>query len=173
MSKTKQQKTETLQTLESGLKAAKSAVFANFQGLTVADMEDLRKECRKENIKVLVAKKTLVKRAFDMLGLTGADPKSFQGGVATFLGSDEVAPAKIVNTFAKTHEVTAIFGGMLEGKYVDAQMVKSLAVLPGKQELLSKLVGTLNAPVSGLVNVLSGNLRNLVGVLNNIKNAKA
>jgi len=173
MSKTKQQKQDTLQTLESGLKAAKSAVFANFQGLTVAEMEELRKDCRKENIQVLVAKKTLVKRAFETLGLTGADPKLFKGGVATFLGSDEVGPAKIVSTFAKTHEIAAIFGGALEGKYVDANMVKSLAALPGKQELLSKLVGTLNAPVSGFVNVLAGNLRNLVGVLNNIKNAKA
>jgi large subunit ribosomal protein L10 len=173
MPKTKQQKQETLQTLESGLKAAKSAVFANFQGLTVAQMEELRKECRKENVGVLVAKKTLVKRAFDAMGITSVDPASFHGGVATFTGSDEMTPAKIVSTFAKKFEVTSVYGGMLEGKYVDAAMVKSLASLPSKQELLSKLVGTLNAPVSGFVNVLAGNLRNLVGVLNNIKNAKA
>lgn len=172
MSKTKQQKQETLQTLETGLKAAKSAVFANFQGLTVAQMEDLRKECRKENVQVLVAKKTLVKRAFDSIGVT-TNPDTFKGGVATFMGQDEITAAKIVNNFAKKYEVTAIFGGMLEGKYVDTAMVKSLASLPGKQELLSKMVGSLNAPVSGFVNALAGNLRNLVGVLNNIKNAKA
>lgn len=172
MSKTKQQKQDTLQVLESGLKTAKSAVFANFQGLTVAEMEDLRKNCRKENVKVLVAKKTLLKRAFDASGLTGADPELFKGGVATFLGTDEVSTAKVVSTFAKTHEIATIFGGALEGKYVDAAMVKSLASLPSKQELLSKMVGSLNAPVSGFVNALAGNLRNLVGVLNNVKNAK-
>ncbi len=173
MPKTKQQKQETLQALESGLKKAKSAVFANFQGLTVAEMEELRQNCRKENIKVLVAKKTLVRRVFEALGLTETDPNLFSGGVATFAGADEVGPAKIVSAFAKTHEAAVIFGGLLDGKYVEAGVVKGLAALPGKQELLSQLVGSIHAPVSGFVNVLAGNLRNLVGVLNNIKAGRA
>ncbi|MDO8499749.1 MAG: 50S ribosomal protein L10 [bacterium] len=173
MAKSKEQKKATLDSLESGLKAAKSAVFANFQGLTVADMEELRKSCRQENIQVLVAKKTLVKKAFSTLGLTGADPKLFQGGIATFIGSDEVTPARIVNTFAKTHEVTALFGGLLEGKFVDAAMVRTLANLPSKQQLLSQLVGSMNAPISGFVNVCAGTIRGLVNVLNAYKEKKA
>ncbi|MDO8509767.1 MAG: 50S ribosomal protein L10 [bacterium] len=169
----KQQKQETVASLVSGMKAAKGVVFANFQGLTVADSSQLRRDCRQENVSVLAAKKSLLKRACQEAGLTDIDPTIFKGGVATFYGSDEVTPAKIVNTFAKTHEIVSIFGGVLEGKFVDAAQVKRLAMLPSKTELLSKLVGTLNAPVSGFVNVLAGNLRNLVGVLNNIKNAKA
>jgi len=98
----------------------------------------------------------------------------FEGGVATFTGTtDEVAPARIVNDFAKKNEVVAIFGGTLDGKYIDAVFVKNLASLPSKQQLLGQLVGTINAPVSGFVNALAGNLRGFVSVLNNIKEAKA
>lgn len=173
MPKTRQQKEKVVETLDDGFKKAKSVVFANFQGLTVAQAQDLRNECRKENIQVLAAKKTLVKRACQSLGYE-VDPKIFQGGIATFFGmGDEVAPARVVNTFAKKHEVVAIFGGILEGKYIAADYVKNLATLPNRQELLGRLVGTINAPVSGFVNVLAGNLRGLVSVLNNIKEAKA
>lgn len=172
MPKTREQKEVTIKSLTDGLKTAKAAVFANFQGLKVSEAEELRKNCRKENVSVLAAKKTLLKRACAEAGLTGIDPTIFSGGVATFFGADEVTAAKIVQTFAKTHEVVTIFGGTLEGKLIDAAGVKSLAALPSKQQLLGALVGTLNAPVSGFVNVLAGNLRGLVGVLNNIKTAK-
>ncbi len=174
MPKTKQQKQATVASLTNGLKAGKGVVFANFQGLTVAEAEELRKNCRQEDVTFLVAKKTLLKRACQDLALDNINPKSFTGGVATFVGLiDEVTPAKIVNTFAKTHEVVSIFGGLLEGKFIDAAMVKSLANLPGKQELLSRVVGSLNAPLFGLVNVLAGNLRGLAQVLNAYKDKKA
>lgn len=173
MPKTKQQKQETVKSLEDGLKQAKAVVFANFQGLKVSESEELRRECRKNDIKVVAAKKTLVKRACEDVGLKDIDPKVFAGGVATFMAlGDEVSAAKVVSAFAKTHEVLKIFGGVLENKFVDAIAVKSLASLPGKQELLARLVGSINAPVSGFVNVLAGNLRGLVGVLNNIAKAK-
>lgn len=173
MSKTKQQKQATITSLVDGLKTAKATVFANFQGLKVSEAEELRRECRKNNIQVLAAKKTLVKKACENIGLEDINPKVFSGGVATFMGQgDEVSAARIVNTFAKTHSIVTIFGGILEGKFVDAVAVKSLANLPSRQELLSRLVGSINAPVSGFVNVLAGNLRNLVGVLNNIKESK-
>jgi len=174
MAKSKQQKQVTTESLSGGLKAAKAVVFANFQGLKVSDFEQLRKTCRENNVSVLVAKKTLVKRAYEEAKLGEITTKGFSGGVATFLGNgDEVSAAKIVNDFAKTHEIVKIFGGVLEGKFIDEQGIKSLANLPSKEVLLSRLVGSINAPVSGFVNVLAGNLRNLVGVLNNIKEAKA
>ena len=173
MPKTKQQKEETIKSLEDGLKAAKAVVFANFQGLKVSEAEELRRECRKNDIRVIAAKKTLVKRACEDMGLKDINPKVFAGGVATFMAfGDEISAARVVNTFAKTHDILKIFGGVSEGKFVDVSVVKSLANLPSKQELLSRLVGSLNAPVSGFVNVLAGNLRGLVGVLNNIAKAK-
>lgn len=174
MPKSRQQKQTTVESLIDGLKQAKGVVFANFQGLTVAETEELRGQCFKENVEMLVAKKTLVKRAFEEVGLKDVNPKTFQGGVATFVAqNDEISPAKIVSNFAKKHEMVTVYGGVLEGKFIDKAMVKSLSALPGKQELLAKMVGSLNAPVSGFVNVLAGNLRGLVSVLNNIKNAKA
>ena len=131
MPKTKQQKQEAVQSLADDLKKAKAAVFANFQGLTVEESQDLRGKCRQEGVNVLAAKKTLVKRVCDEIGLEGADPANFDGGVATFVGTeDETAAARIVNNFAKDHEIVKIFGGVLEGKYISDSEVKNLANLP-------------------------------------------
>ena len=108
----------------------------------------------------------------EAIGIT-LDTDKFSGGVAAIFGQgDEVAPAQLVAEFAKKHEVVTIFGGLLEGNLIDGVKVVELSKLPSKQCLLGQLVGTLNAPVSGFVNVLAGNLRNLVGVLNNIKENK-
>lgn len=173
MPKSKQQKQTTVETLVDGLKTAKAVVFANFQGLTVAQTEDLRKKARAENIAVVAAKKTLVKRALEQVGLGEIETKNFQGGVAVFMGlNDEVAAAKVVATFAKTHDVVSIFGGVLEGKFIDTPMVKSLSALPSKLELLGKLVGSLNSPISGFVRVNAGIVRSLFNVLNAYKDKK-
>jgi large subunit ribosomal protein L10 len=173
MPKSKLQKQTTVDSLVDGLKTAKSVVFANFQGLTVAKTEELRKLARKEGVTVLAAKKTLVQRALEAVGIADAKTGSFKGGVATFVGKDEITPAKIVATFAKKNEIVTIFGGILEGKFIDAQMVKGLSALPSKQELLGKMLGSLNAPISGFVNVNAGILRGLVQVLNAYKAKKA
>lgn len=174
MPKTKQQKQDAIQTLSDGLKNAKATVFANFQGLTVEESQDLRGKCRKIGVDVLAAKKTLVECACNNAKIEGVNPTSFDGGVATFMSNeDETVVARVVNNFAKDHEIVSIFGGILEGKFISSYEVKQLANLPTKEELLAKFVGTINAPVSGFVNVLAGNIRNLVSVLNNIKEAKA
>ncbi len=174
MPKSKQQKQQTVVDLEEGLKQAKAVVFANFQGSTVAETEELRRDCRKENVEVLAAKKTLVKRALGDLGLTEVDPKVFQGGIATFMGTtDEVAAARVVQTFAKKHELVSIFGGILEGRFIDTAGVMSLAALPSKQELLAKMVGSLNAPIAGFANVCAATVRSLMNVLNAYKDKKA
>jgi large subunit ribosomal protein L10 len=172
MAKTKEQKKIHLEDLAKDMKDAKSVVFASVQGLNVKDTDELRKNCREQNLTYVVSKKTLLRKALQDLGLA-TDTSVYEGGVAVVCGlKDEVAPAQMLAKFAKTHEVMKLFGGILEGKLVDGTMVKQLSALPSKQELLAKLAGSLNAPVSGFVNVLAGNLRGLVGVLNNIKNAK-
>lgn len=171
MAKTRQQKEATLQTLVDQLKTAKSAVFANFQGLKVKETDELRATCRELRLTYMASKKTLVQRALRDVGLI-ADAKGFDGGISVVCGNDEVSPAKTIANFAKTHEAVRIFGGVLEGLFVDATKVSELAKLPSKTELLSRLVGSLNAPVSGFVNVLAGNLRGLVTVLNAVKEKK-
>ena len=96
------------------------------------------------------------------------------GSVALSLSyDDEVAAASVINKFAKANkEALSIGGGMLENKIILPEMVKRLANLPSKEQLLANLVGGLQAPISGMVNVLQGNLRNLVGVLSAIKDKK-
>lgn len=173
MAKSRQVKTDSLLDLSSHLRTAKSVVFANFQGLKVKEAEELRKQCRAENVYFVATKKTLLAKALKEAGIS-ADVKGFEGGVAAIFGlQDEVAPAQLTAEFAKKHDVVKLFGGILEGNFIDSAKVNALAKLPNKQQMLGQLVGTLNAPVSGFVNVLAGNLRGLVGVLNNIKEAKA
>jgi len=172
MAKTKQSKEQAVQDLVFHLKDSKAAVFANFQGLKVSESEELRGICRDQNITYVASKKTLLQKALSELGLE-VNTKVFEGSPAVIIGvTDEVAPAQIIAKFSKSHELVSIFGGMLEGKLIDDAKVKELSALPSKQELLAKVVGTLNAPISGFVNVLAGNLRGLVFVLSAIKDAK-
>lgn len=173
MAKTRVQKQEMVGGLSTKLKASKSAVLANFQGLNMEAMDTLRSTCKAQDITLLASKKTLVKIAFQEAGLD-LDTKLFEGGVAVLLGmSDEVAPAQVIAEFAKKNDAVKIFGGVLEGQFIDSTKVKQLSLLPSKQQLLGQLVGTINAPVSGFVNVLAGNLRGLANVLNAVKDQKA
>ena len=173
MPKTRGQKEQAMHALTDAVKQSKSVVFANFQGLKVSESEELRRLCRKEGIEYLAAKKTLVAKALKDAGIEG-NPKSFVGAVSVVFGTlDEVAPAQILANFAKNHEVVKLFGGILEGAFIDGAKVAELSKLPSKQQLLQRLVGTLNAPISGFVTVLAGNLRGLVTVLDAIKTQKA
>ena len=173
MAKTKQQKEKAVKDYIQKLKDAKGAVFANFDGLKVKEIEELRKKCREQGIDYLEEKKTLMKLAFKEVGIQDADPKTFKKGIATVFGyEDEVAPAKIVGEFSKGHEALHPVGGILESQYIDVAKVVELSKLPSKQELLAKVVGSIQAPVSGFVRVFSGTLRSFVCVVNAIKEAK-
>ncbi len=174
MPKTKEQKRTILKELGDKVAKAKSIIFAKYHGLTVKENEDLRHKLRQENNEYYVAKKTLFHLALKDKAISGLDVKNFQGQVAAIFGyADEVAPAKIVNQFKKDKEGKIEFiGGILENKFINAAEVTSLAKLPSKQELYAKIVGSINAPVSGLVNALAGNIRNLVQALKAVGDKK-
>ena len=177
MPKTKLQKQEILRTLEEKIKKAKSIVFTEFNSLGVKDNEELRNDLREANSEYMVAKKTLLNLAFEKEKIENLDIKSFEGKIATIFGyEDEVAPAKIVNEFQKKNEVNKekikLVAGILENKFLNTDDVNALAKLPSKEELYAKIVGSLNAPISGFVNVLSGNIRGFVNVLKAIENKK-
>ena len=173
MPKTKAQKEQEVKELKEKLGKTKSIVFANFDGLKVSEVDELRSQCREENIDYVVVKKTLLKLALDDSKIENVDPKTIEGGITTVMGyEDEVAPARILDKFAKDHEALKIVGGVLENKFMDAAAVNSLAKLPSKNELIAKVVGSIAAPLSGIVGVLQGNLRGLVGVLGAIKETK-
>ncbi|MBI2099347.1 50S ribosomal protein L10 [Candidatus Uhrbacteria bacterium] len=172
MPKTRKQKEETVASLKDKLGKMRSMVFAGYEGLPVKDIEALRRELKKEGIDYTVVKKTLLARAVKEANLN-FDPKELSGNFATVISyGDEIAPAKALAKFAKNHEALKISGGVLDGVLLSAAKTLALSKLPGKLELLSKLVGSLNAPVSGFVNVLAGNLRGLLTVMNAIKDKK-
>ncbi len=167
MAKTKEQKKQILDNLIEKISKAKSIVFTKFNGLTVKENEELRNKLRAEGGEYYVAKKTLMNLAFKDKQISGLEIKKFTGQIATIFGyEDEVSPARIVDKFRKEKEGKIEFiAGILGNKLMTEIEVSELAKLPTKQELYTKVVGSINAPISGLVNVLAANLRSLVYVL--------
>ncbi|HPT08747.1 MAG TPA: 50S ribosomal protein L10 [bacterium] len=174
MPKSKVQKGEILRDLDEKIKKSKSIVFASFDALEVKDNEELRHNLKQEKGEYYVSKKTLLDLAFKNNKLEGFDIKNLPGKVAAiFAYEDEISPAKVVFNFRKTHDGKIDFvGGILDGKVLNKEEIEKIAVLPGRQELYAKLVGSMNAPISGFVNVLAGNMRGLVTVLKAISDKK-
>jgi len=175
MAKTREQKEAFVKELSEQLTSAKGTVFTKYEGLTVHELEELRAKLREEGSRLMMAKKTLLEKALKDAKLAEeTDVREFDGAVGVVMGlEDEVAPAKVLDTFAKDHEQVTFYGGLLDGEYISADRVKALAKLPSRPELLAKVVGSINAPVSGFVNVLSGTIRNLVGVMKAIEDKKS
>ncbi len=167
------EKEQILADLEAQLEGAKSVVFADYRGTTVKKIDELRKSLRKEGVSTKVAKITLIRKALEKHGVDTSS-MDFKAPVAVAISKeDEVAAARILTAFAKENKNVQVLAGVMENKYISAAEVKALAALPSKQELLGQVVRTINAPVSGFVNVLAGNLRSLVYVVNAIKESKA
>lgn len=175
MPKSKQQKQEILRSLRHKIGQSKSIIFTAFNGLGVKDNEDLRALLRKENGEYYVAKKTLMSLALKESEFGDIDVRDLPGKTAAiFSYGDEVSPAKVILNFRKDKEDKIAFvGGILDGKLLSSAEVEALAKLPSKTELYAKLVGSMNAPISGFVNVLAGNLRGLVVALKAIADKKA
>ncbi|MEI6100674.1 MAG: 50S ribosomal protein L10 [Eubacteriales bacterium] len=151
---------------------AKSIVLLDYRGLTVEQVTLLRDQMRSAGIEYKVIKNTMLTRAANELGIPGTE-ELFKGPTAVAFGlTDAAAPAKILVEFIKKVKKTEIKGGLLEGKVMDLDQIKYLAELPPREVLLAKLLGTLNAPASNLVGVLSGLPRALVCALNAIKEQK-
>lgn len=173
MSITRQQKEEIIKSLSDKFSKAKSIVFLGFQGLTVKEDKELRSKLRSENIDYKVARKTLIRKSLKEINIEGVDDISLEGPVGAAIGyEDEIAPARLANEFAKTNKKLQLLGGFISNKYANAKEIKALALLPGKDQLRARLVGTINAPISGFVNVLAGNIRGLVTVLKAIGDNK-
>ena len=158
--------------IQEKMQQAQSVVFVDYRGLTVEEVTNLRCKMRDAGVEYKVIKNTMIQRAADKEGIEGLN-SILEGTTAVAFGmKDPVSPAKILVDFAKDTKKTEIKGGVLDGKTIDVDGVKYLASLPSKEELLAKMMGSLNAPVTGLVMALSGVMRNLVCALNAIKEQK-
>ena len=173
MAKTRSQKEDIVARLTDRLSKATSVVFAEQSALSVTDMDTLRHQARKEHVSVMLSKKSLTTIAAKNAGLKDIDVNSLPNSIMTIIGhDDEIAPARLVAQFAKTHNTVKIVGGMFEGAFASQAQMVALSLLPSKEELYAKLVGSLNAPISGFVNVMAGNLRGLVTALKRIQEQK-
>jgi len=169
MAKTRTKKEEIVSKLDSQLAEAKAAVLVSYKGMKVTETEELRNILREKGVSFNVTKNTLAKIVLTKHGIE-FDKSIFEKPVAiAFASQDEVVAAKEIALYAKKHEALEILGGILENKMIDAAIVSRLASLPSREELLAKVVGSISAPLSGMVNVMVGNLRGLVNVLNSRK----
>ena len=173
MAITKQKKQQIVKDLADKISRAKSIVFTKFFSVSANDINGLRNSFKEQNSEYVVAKKTLMDKAFEKADVAGVAMREIEGEVAAVFGyEDEAMPAKTLDAFAKTHQGMQFIGGILERRFIDAGAVQALAKLPSKLELYAKVVGSIQAPVSGFVRVLAGNLRGLVVVLKAIEEKK-
>lgn len=156
MPKNKVQKAAIIKVIEDKITKMKSAVMFNYSGIEVKELNKLRDKCRDEGVDYMVAKKALLKKALSEQGMQSIADSNFEGEIATlFSYEDEVAPARILATFAKGQNKIKFAGGILEGNYIDAARVTELSKIGSKKELLAKVVGCLANPMSGLARVIN------------------
>lgn len=173
MPKTRLQKEEILAKTIDRLTRAQSVVFLNMQGVKVSEIEAIRDSLFADGLQLQVAKNSLFKLALEEVGVEIPQELLDQPFAMVYSYGDPVASAKLVAPFIKEVEALDLLGGILEGSFLSVAQVESLASLPSRDQLLAQLVGTIAGPLTGLVNVLQGNIRGLVTALGQIRDQKA
>ncbi|MCP3764431.1 50S ribosomal protein L10 [Domibacillus sp. A3M-37] len=129
------------------LKNSPSTVIVDYRGLSVAQVTELRKQLREAGVEFKVYKNTMTRRAAEQAGIEGLQEFLTGPNAIAFGAEDVVAPAKILNEFAKKNEALEIKAGVLEGNFVSVEEVKALAELPSREGLLSMVLSVLQAPI--------------------------
>ncbi|MDM8142557.1 50S ribosomal protein L10 [Megamonas hypermegale] len=177
MANIRPEKQAAVASLKEQLSTAKGVVLTGYKGLTVAQDMKLRAKFREAGVSYHVVKNTMVRIAANEIGLEGLDPVLNGTTAIAVSAEDAVAPAKVVYDFIKENklektEVLTIKAGVVEGKIIGVDEVKALASLPSREVLIAKVLGSMQAPISGMVNVLQGTIRNMVYVLDAIRAQK-
>jgi large subunit ribosomal protein L10 len=172
MPKTRPQKEEILHKTVDRLQRSQSVVFVKVQGVKVGDLETIRDTLFKDGLQLQVAKNNLFKLALQEVKMEVPAELLNQPVGMVFSYDDAVAAAKLMAPFAKSIDAMELVGGLMDGAFLSATQVEALSKLPSRDQLLGQLVGTLAAPLSGMVNVLQGNIRGLVTALGQIRDAK-
>lgn len=136
------------------LKGAQAGVIADYRGLTVAQDTELRKKLREAGVEYTIVKNTLTRFAANEVGLGELDPVLHGPSALATSTDDVVAPAKVLVEFAKDNEQLEIKAGFVDGKVIDVNEVKVYASIPSKEVLISKMLGSLQAPIGKLVRTL-------------------
>lgn len=172
MKKAHQKKARVVEEIKEKLNESYAAVLTDYRGLNVAQSNELRRQFKEAGVEYRVVKNTLTKRAAEDLGYNDLFPYLEGPTAIAFSKEDPVTPAKIISKFAEKNKDLEIKGGILGGTVVGKEQVKSLAVLPSREELLAQVARGFQGPITGLVNVLNAPLRNMVYVLAAIKDKK-
>ncbi len=163
------EKEKKISQLQDDLGKANIIVMTDFRGLNVAQMNKMRRALQQEGVKYKVVKNTLAKIAAKETGL-GHLEEYLEGPTGIAYGFDDpLVPVKLLVKFAKEYDKLSLKGGALENEILDEAGLKRLSELPPKEVLLSRVLGSFQAPLSGLLNVLQGNIRNLAYVLQAVK----
>ena len=173
MPKTKEQKQQILEQIAENLKNQQSMLFVDYKGLGVQDLSQLRKQLKEVGAKMEIAKKTLLAKTFSEQGIE-VNFKEMEGQIGVVYSfEDPVSGVKAAYTFAKGNENLKLLIGYMESSVLTTEQVKELAQLPSREQLITTFVGTLAAPIQGLVRVMEGNIKGLVIALNAIGEKKS
>lgn len=171
--RTKSEKQKIVDELADKFNRQKIVIFTDFQGISVTESNILRKSLKKDDAEYSVAKKTLFDRALKEVGIN-LTTKELHGEIGVAFGyGDQVAPAKTLIKFIKSHETFKVLAGILAGRTLQTKEITALAKLPSREVLLAQVVGAMQAPIRGLAVALQANIRSLVVVLNGVKEKKA
>ena len=168
MAISKQKKNELVADLAELLLSAKTTVYAKYQGLSVAEIQELRRAAREVGVKIKVVKNRLVKVAMGQIAIyKDTDTTGLTGQLLYAISDvDEVAPAKVLAEFAKKHGALSLAGGFSDaGKTLSEDEIKALAAMPSKNELIAQVVAQLLSPVTDSMSGLAGGISGIVSGL--------
>ncbi len=165
-------KEEKVRTIKADLEKATAVWVVDYRGLTVKESESLRGAIREADAQLKVLKNTLTQRALAELELPTMDEILAGPSAFVFTNGDPVAAAKTLKKFGKDNKNLVIKGGIMEGREVNAEQVQAIAELPSREELIAKLLGTLQNPMQGMVRVLNGPMESFTRVVDAIKDTK-
>lgn len=166
-------KQQVVKSIEEKLKDAQLVVFSDFRGLNVVEMTELRGKLNVPGVEFKVLKNTMTRFALKNTGYDTVAEKLEGPNAVLFSGEDVVGPAKIMFDFMRQHPNLEVKFGLLEGQMLSAENIKALADLPPREVLIAKVLGTMQAPITGFVRVLNANLTGLVRALDQIREQKA
>jgi large subunit ribosomal protein L10 len=151
---------------------AKVTILTDYKGMTVKSVTELKKKLKANNAEMKIVKNTLFARVIGKEYSEAFKPL-LEGQTAIIFGmEDPIAPVKVLVTFITENEKPVLKGGIFEGKFVTVEQIKAISKLPGRQELIAKVVWGIKSPLSGLVYALKGNINKLVWALDAVKNKK-
>ncbi len=172
MNENLQRKHQIVEEVRERFLASKIVILAEYRGVDVSGMTELRRSARELNVYVRIVKNTLAKRAVENTGYECLKDR-FLGPLAIALSDDPVVVAKLMHEFSKSNDALKIQTGAMNGEILSPEELKVLATLPSRDELLARLVGTMSAPLQNLVGTLSQIPASMIRVLSAVRDSRS